>query len=42
MVRIALLAVLLVAGSSVLAGCGKKGDLEPPLGIEETKKNKKE
>jgi len=41
-IRIALTALLLVAAGSELAGCGKKGELEPPLGTEETKKKKKE
>tara|TARA_B100000029_G_scaffold44502_1_gene41111 strand:+ start:238 stop:372 length:135 start_codon:yes stop_codon:yes gene_type:complete len=42
MIRIALTAILLVIAGSELTGCGKKGDLESPLGTEATKKNKKE
>ena len=41
MIRTVLMAILLVAAGSELVGCGKKGELEPPFGTEETKKNKK-
>lgn len=37
MIRMALTAILLVVAGSELAGCGKKGDLEPPPHTEETK-----
>lgn len=34
--RVLLAAMLLLAAGSELGGCGKKGDLEPPPGREET------